>query len=436
MDRDVLRLLRKARTMNISVCDENGPWVIKVYYAMDRGFIFLLEKDGRTLNAILKDPKASFSIDLNRPDLFVQGSGTVEILGDPAAHDRERGALLSKIPEDALFINLGHVVLARLVPDRMRVTDMRGEPRKYYVQVRPEELADRRPMPVIRALRPWSFQMSVSAMIIGVLLVRRIVVPLFLLALLGILLAHGAFNALSDYFDFRSSVDTPTGMGSVGSRALVDGLWSPASHMAYSLALLLGSVVIGTYLTLLRPSILPFFLIGLLAGVLYGIPRIGLKWLALGDLGVMLAFGPGIVLGTETLMGARVDVSSVLVSVAIGMVIVAVLHANNWRDVDDDRRAGVVTLASLLGETGSRIYYLSLIWLSYLLFVVAVVLNHSYWPILGSFLTVPWALRLTRIAMNPRDWNRRILDQRTGFFTALHMYFSIAFLLLALLLHL
>ncbi|MDP8024144.1 MAG: pyridoxamine 5'-phosphate oxidase family protein, partial [Conexivisphaerales archaeon] len=132
IDARVISLLRKARTMGISVCDEEGPWGIKVYYAMDEGFIFLLEKGSRTLNAILKNPKVSFSVDLNKPDLFIQGEGRVEVLGDPAKHDKERGTLLSKVPEDLLFITNGSVELVRLIPEKMRVTDMSDEPKKYF----------------------------------------------------------------------------------------------------------------------------------------------------------------------------------------------------------------------------------------------------------------------------------------------------------------
>lgn len=434
IDKRVLALLRKAKTMQISVCDEQGPWGIKVYYAMNNGFIFLLEKGSRTLNAIIKNQKVSFSIDLNRPDLFVQGDGKAEVLGDPARFDKERGVLLSKVPQDLLFVANGNVELVRLVPENIRVTEMSDEPKKYFAEFTLEELKEKEPIKLLRALRPWSFQMSVSAMILGVLLARQIVVPFFLLAVLGIIMVHGSFNALSDYFDYIKRVDLPNGMGSAGSRVLIDGLMKPGAHLAYSLTLLSASLMIGAYLAAMRSAIIPFIIIGFIAGFMYGIPKVGLKWLALGDLGVMIAFGPGIVLGTEALMGASISAASALISVAIGMVIVAVLHANNWRDIEDDRRAGVKTVAMLLGERGSMIYYLALIWLSYVLFAIAVFLDRTYWPILGSFITIPWAYRLSRIAMNPRSWKRKILDQQTGFFTALHMYFSIAFMLFAILL--
>ncbi|MBP1357010.1 MAG: hypothetical protein JZD40_00750, partial [Sulfolobus sp.] len=49
-------------------------------------------------------------------------------------------------------------------------------------------------------------------------------------------------------------------------------------------------------------------------------------------------------------------------------------------------------------------------------------------PVLGSFLTLPWAVRLTKIALDNKNWKRNILDALTGQFQSLHMYFTIAFL--------
>ncbi|MGC8661916.1 MAG: UbiA family prenyltransferase [Nitrososphaeria archaeon] len=427
MNREVIELLRKSKTMSISTCG-NSPWTIKVFYAMDRGFIFLLEKNGITLEAVNKGSRVSFAIDLNRPDLFVQGYGRAEVVGEPGKLDEERGILLAKVPEDSLFASSGHTVIVRLIPEVLRVTDMRGEPKKYIESFNPEEMTERKPLTLVRALRPWAFQMSVTSLILGVMLADRVNLIFLLLSIVAIIMAHGAFNELGDYFDYISALDRPEGLGSGGSRVLLDKFMAPRALFGYSIALLASALMIGSYLIFARPAILAFVLIGVLAGVLYGLPKFGLKWISLGDLGVFLAFGPGIVLGSEVLQGGRVTASSLLISIAIGMIIVAVLHANNWRDIGSDTAAGARTVASVLGERGSLIYYLALIWLSYPIFAAAVALDIRLWPILGSMLTVPWAIKLTRIALNPRDWNRKLLDMRTGSFTALHMYLSLIFL--------
>ncbi|MGC8615391.1 MAG: hypothetical protein ACP5UU_06275, partial [Thermoprotei archaeon] len=60
----------------------------------------------------------------------------------------------------------------------------------------------------------------------------------------------------------------------------------------------------------------------------------------------------------------------------------------------------------------------------------AVLAEPRLFPILGSLLTVPWALRLTKATRDPADPLRDRLDMETAKFTALHMYFTVAFVLL------
>ncbi len=424
LNSDLLGFLKKQRTMVISSCD-SSPLSERVYYALDHGFIFLLEKGSAALELAAKGREFSFLIETKNPSLTVQGTGKLQVLGSPASHDSERGLLISKVPQAALLLESAYLV--RLVPTLISVSDVRDEPKRYSVAVSPDELTEKPQLAIVRAIRPWSLQMSVSAFILGVLLAHRfslLIVP----AILALVMAHGAFNMLSDYMDFRLNVDSPLGMGSSGSRVLVDRLISPSFHIKYAVAMLSAAVALAALLIAMAPQISIAVAVGVAAGLLYSVPRIGLKFNALGDLGVFLAFGPGIVLGAVLLVGAAPTVADLLVSIGIGMVIVAVLHANNWRDIKSDSSAGVKTMATLLGERGSKYYYLGLIWLSYITFALAVVLDRSDWPILGSLLTVPWAIKLTRVALNEKNWNRKVLDVKTGFFTALHMYFTIAFL--------
>jgi len=428
---DAINRLRKLRTIVISTCEE--PWSAKVYYALHNGFIFLIEKNGRIHKNIIKNNDVSFTIDDDKPNFFFQGRGKVEILGEPSEFHSERGTLLSKIPEDALFVKSKNVLLARLIPEEIRVTDMRNEPKKYNLTFKTEDLNENKKFPYIRALRPWSFQQSVTSLIFGAIIAPFISIYALILSIIALILVHGAMNALSDYFDFVSNVDRPDGMGSSGSRVLIDRIITPKKALYYIIILLVVASIIGLYLLIIRPEILPFIIIGLVSGLFYGIPKFGWKWHAFGDLAVFLAFGPGIFLGSYVLQGGKIGISEILVSISLGLIIVAILHANNWRDMEDDRKLGVWTVASLLGEKGSMIYFISLIWISYPLFIFAVIFDHSLFPILGSLLTIPWAISLTKIALNKRNWARNLLDIKTANFTALHMYFSVCFLIIFIL---
>ncbi|MEM0145224.1 MAG: prenyltransferase [Thermoplasmata archaeon] len=431
MDYEALKKLRKWKTMVVSA--HNEPWSIKVYYALHNGFIFLIEKNGKFFNNIIKDNRVSFTIDRDKPDYFIQGIGIIEILGDPKDLHEERATLLYKIPQNALFVKSGHTVMVRLIPEIIRITDMRNEPKKYNLDFNISDLNQGKKFPYLRALRPWSFQQSVTSLIFGAILATTINFYFLILSLIGLILIHGAYNALSDYFDYMYGVDKSNTMGSGGSRVLVDNILSPKKDLFYIIVLIIISAIIGLYLLILKPIIWPFIVLAIITGLLYGIPKIGWKWQALGDFAVFLAFGPGIFLGSYVLQGGTIRISEILISISLGFIIVAILHANNWRDMEDDRISNVKTVAIILGEKGSMMYYIFLIWISFPLFLLAVYYNPNFFPILGSFLTIPWAIKLTKIALNKRNWNRNLLDIKTASFTALHLYFSVGFLIVYML---
>ncbi len=433
MENEVLGLLRKGRTMVLST-DGEALWSAKVFYALEGGLVFLVEKGSLTLKNIQKNPSVVFTIDFDTPDLFVQGTGKVTVLGEPRDFHKERGALLYKVPEDTLFVKSGHVLIAKLLPDNVRFSDFTAQPKKTDNKFKPEELTEKKTLRYWRALRPWSFQQSVTSLIFGALLAfqvsfsYRINIYLLFLSIAALILVHGAFNAYSDYFDFTLKTDKPEGMGSAGARVLIDRLIPTDKFLYYTTGIFLTGLVLGIYLIVLRPAIIPYVVIGLVAGLIYGLPKFGWKRIALGDLAVFLAFGPGIFLGSLVLQGGVVGVPQLLISFSLGMIIVAILHGNNWRDIKDDKEAGVKTVALYLGDKGSLIYYVALIWLSYPLFIIAVILEPRLFPILGALLTIPWAIRLTRIAGNSRNMKRNLLDMLTANFTSLHIYFSVVFL--------
>lgn len=437
MQSEVLNLLRKGRTMVISTTGET-LWSAKVYYALEGGLIFLVEKGSLTLKNLEKNNNVVFTIDFDTPDLFIQGVGKVTVLGEPRDFHKERGTLLYKVPEDTLFVKSGHVLIAKLLPDNVRFSDFRGQPKKTDNKFKPEELTEKKTFRYWRALRPWSFQQSVTSLVFGALLAfqvsfsLRINIFLLLLSAISLVLVHGAFNAYSDYFDFALKTDKPEGMGSAGARVLIDRIIPTSKFLVYTTAVFVVGLAIGIYLIFLRPVIIPYVLIGLVAGVVYGLPKFGWKRIALGDLAVFLAFGPGIFLGSLVLQGGKVGIPQILIAFSLGMIIVAILHGNNWRDIKDDKEAGVKTVAQYLGDRGSMIYYVTLIWISYPLFILAVLLDPRLFPILGALLTIPWAVRLTRIASNSKNMKRNLLDMLTANFTSLHIYFSVIFLIIFL----
>lgn len=220
----------------------------------------------------------------------------------------------------------------------------------------------------LTAARPWALPASAIPVLFGSSLAAtagwvRLDTGLLLLSLVAMSLLHTAANMLSDVVDWKRGLDQePTPV----SGAIVRGWLSPGQLLSGSLFLFVLGSALGLVLVWLRGVII--LKVGL-AGVILGAAYPWLKALALGDLAVFVNFGLLGSLGAWAVQTGQFSWLPVLWAVPQGMLVVAILHANNWRDSITDREKKVITLASLLGDRGSQIYYGKLIFGSQLLLV-------------------------------------------------------------------
>ncbi len=110
----------------------------------------------------------------------------------------------------------------------------------------------------------------------------------------------------------------------------------------------------------------------------------------LGEVAVFVFFGLVAVLGTQYTQALRVDWVGGAAAVSIGALSSAVLVANNLRDIPTDRVAGKMTLAVRLGDTRTRILYLTLLGVA--AGMTLALLRATPWCALG-FLASPLALK-------------------------------------------
>lgn len=106
----------------------------------------------------------------------------------------------------------------------------------------------------------------------------------------------------------------------------------------------------------------------------------------LGELAVFIFFGLAAVLGTVYVQAGTISWEALGAAVAVGCFSMAVLVANNLRDIPTDRVAGKVTLAVRLGDGGTRRLYLALIAVPY---VVSVLLGVWHPWVLIALVTAP-----------------------------------------------
>ncbi|MGZ9160598.1 MAG: prenyltransferase, partial [Candidatus Limnocylindrales bacterium] len=123
---------------------------------------------------------------------------------------------------------------------------------------------------------------------------------LFLLAVVGLVLAHAANNMINDYFDTSGGVDTPDYVRALYAPHPILSGWVTKRQLEIAILIVnaIGAALM-LYLAAIRgPLIIAFALAGLFVSVFYVAPPIRLKHHGLGEPGVFLVWGPLMVGGT------------------------------------------------------------------------------------------------------------------------------------------
>ena len=207
----------------------------------------------------------------------------------------------------------------------------------------------------VMAVRPWSF--PASAMPVAVTLAylwwmgQEVNWLNGVWALLNIIVFHAAGNTWSDYFDYRREVDAKD---TFSVRTLTEGLFTPKEIYHLSVGLLVVALIGG--IGLLVRTGLPLLYIGI-GGVACTLLYPPLKYHALGDAVIFVAYALLPMLGTAYAATGVMDGSTLWIALPVGLITVAILHANNTRDIPTDRRAHIRTLAMTLGGRVSVFLY-------------------------------------------------------------------------------
>lgn len=281
--------------------------------------------------------------------------------------------------------------------------------------------------------RPFSWTASVVPVLVGSALAWKdgpFSPPIFLAVLVASVTLQAATNVVNELYDVRNQVDTPDSPRA--SRALVEGRLTDREALWGGLLLFGVVVVIGLVLVALRGlPMLALGLAGVLGGYFYTAPPFQYKYRALGVPLVFLLMGPLMVIGAHYALSGSYSEQAILASLPVGILVAAILHANDVRDVEDDARTGFQTLSTLLGQVTAAHLYVGMIVAAYL--VVLALAAARALPIwsLVTLLVLPLALGAARkmergVHVSGGTVHLARLDQATA---QLHLLFG---LLLAL----
>lgn len=205
------------------------------------------------------------------------------------------------------------------------------------------------------ATRPWSFPASAMPVVVSVayLFWRGYEVDwlISVWTLLNVIVFHAAGNTWSDYFDYIKGVDRDD---TVGGTSMTSGEFAPREIRSLAIGLLAVAVVSG--LMLLSCTGLPVLYFGL-AGAVLTLFYPWLKYHALGDVDIFLTYSLLPLLGASYVATGGVRLEVLWLALPIGFITMGILHVNNMRDIEHDKRAGIHTFAMLAGEKVSAVLY-------------------------------------------------------------------------------
>lgn len=225
-----------------------------------------------------------------------------------------------------------------------------------------------------------------------------------LMALFGAILIQIGTNFANDYFDFINGADTDERVGP--TRATQAGLITPkAMKWAFIICFALTLPIIG-YLTIRGGMVIVAIgIASIISGILYtGGPK-PLGYMGLGDIFVLIFFGPIAVAGTDYVQSLEWSTDASIIGLGSGLISTAILIVNNLRDRETDAKVGKNTLAvrfgvrfvrweytfCLVGAAGIAIYYAisaERYWalLSILSFIPSIKATKSMWTETGRAL--------------------------------------------------
>jgi 1,4-dihydroxy-2-naphthoate octaprenyltransferase len=220
----------------------------------------------------------------------------------------------------------------------------------------------------------------------------------FIVCLLVALLLQIGSNLANDVFDYERGTDTTERMGP--TRVTQAGLLTP-SQVKTGMAVVFGSAaLLGLYLAWIGGWVIVVIgIAAILSAIAYTGGPFPLGYYGLGDVFVFLFFGIAAVAGTYYLHAGSVSPAAWWMTIPPGLIITAILVVNNLRDLENDRRAGKHTLAVRFGEQGTKIQYVTCMVLAYLILIPTALLNLIPWTALLAWLSLPIAIRATRVVL-------------------------------------
>jgi 1,4-dihydroxy-2-naphthoate octaprenyltransferase len=224
----------------------------------------------------------------------------------------------------------------------------------------------------------------------------------FVWALIGALAIQVAANFANDASDASKGADTEdrlgpprmVALGVISSRQMWLAAW-----MAIAVA-----VVAGLFLTMIAGWIV--LVIGVssliaMLGYVGGPAPYGYR--GLGEVFVFGFFGLVATVGSRYIHNETAPLSAWMLAIPVGMLVTAILVANNYRDIVTDRAAGKRTMAVMMGRERTRMLFAILVYGAFMTIAVFAVVGWIPTSTLFAGFLIPFAAVPVRIIYAKTD---------------------------------
>jgi 1,4-dihydroxy-2-naphthoate polyprenyltransferase len=234
----------------------------------------------------------------------------------------------------------------------------------------------------------------------------------FVLAFVGIVLAHVSNNLVNDLFDVEAGLDAADYPRALyAPHPILSGMIDRDGLIRAATAVNVADLVILAVLVGARGLVvLAFGIAGIVLNVAYTAPPLRLKQRGLGELDVALVWGPLMIAGTYYAAVGHLPWQVWPASIPYGLLCTAVLMGKHIDKLPWDQAAGVRTLPVIIGERRARVLTARLMIGFYLAVVVCVIIGALPWPALATLGALPLltralkALRRARPERPPRGF--------------------------------
>ena len=211
------------------------------------------------------------------------------------------------------------------------------------------------------------------------------------LAVVGIVFAHVANNLMNDLYDTDAGSDTPGYPRALyAPHPVLSGLVSRRALLAAIVLVNLADLAILVVLALPRGgAVVAFAVAGFVLSVAYTAPPLRLKKRGLGELDVLVVWGPLMVGGTFYAATGTITWPVLLASLPYGLLCTTVLMGKHIDKIPFDAPLGIRTLPVLLGERRARELTLALMAAFYVLVGACVLVGAMPWPALLVVFALP-----------------------------------------------